>query len=80
MSVGAQGWYLTVPDDGAALLQNLRQHGLRPGDRLRIRLIEDSSPTGGSSVGSVGPVGTGGDTGSDLTGEVRREGSPPRDT
>lgn len=31
-----EGWDLTVPDDDAALLAELRRHGVRPGQRLHV--------------------------------------------
>jgi len=32
----ADGWDLTVPEDAAELLAELRRHGVRPGQRLRV--------------------------------------------
>ena len=32
----ADGWDLTVPDDDAELLAELRRHGVRPGQRLHV--------------------------------------------
>lgn len=32
----ADGWDLTVPEDAAELLAELRRHGVRPGQRLHI--------------------------------------------
>lgn len=32
----AEGWDLTVPEDGAELLAELRRHGVQPGQRLRV--------------------------------------------
>lgn len=32
----ADGWDLTVPEDEAELLAELRRHGVRPGQRLHV--------------------------------------------
>jgi hypothetical protein len=32
----ADGWDLTVPEDDAELLAELRRHGVRPGQRLHV--------------------------------------------
>lgn len=32
----ADGWDLTVPEDGTELLAELRRHGIRPGQRLHV--------------------------------------------
>jgi hypothetical protein len=32
----ADGWDLTVPEDAAELLAELRRHGVRPGQRLHV--------------------------------------------
>lgn len=37
----ADGWYLTVPEDEAELLAELRRHGVRPGQRLYVALARD---------------------------------------
>ncbi len=34
----ADGWDLTVPDDDAELMAELRRHGVRPGHRLHVAL------------------------------------------
>jgi hypothetical protein len=34
-------WDLTVPSDDAELLNELRRHGVRPGRRLHVRVVED---------------------------------------
>jgi hypothetical protein len=52
----ADGWDLTVPDDAAELLAELRRHGVRPGQRLHVVRASDdqsqqsSGPTEGSST------------------------------
>jgi hypothetical protein len=42
MGTSAHEWDLVVPDDGAALLEELRQHGVRPGQRLHLRAVPDT--------------------------------------
>jgi hypothetical protein len=42
MSTGAQEWETVVPEDGSALLEDLRQHGVRPGQRLHLRAVPDA--------------------------------------
>lgn len=44
----ADGWDLTVPEDEAELLAELRRHGVRPGQRLHVApaLTELSSEHG----------------------------------
>jgi hypothetical protein len=32
----AEGWDLTVPEDAAELLAELRRHGVQPGERLHV--------------------------------------------
>lgn len=32
----AESWELTVPEDAADLLAELRRHGVRPGQRVRV--------------------------------------------
>lgn len=43
----ADEWDLTVPDDDAELLAELRRHGVRPGRRLHLALSDqaDQSPS-----------------------------------
>ena len=36
----ADGWDLTVPEDDAELLAELRRHGVRPGQRLHVVATE----------------------------------------
>jgi hypothetical protein len=41
----ADGWDLTVPEDAAELLAELRRHGVRPGQRLHVvQAAEEVSP------------------------------------
>jgi chemotaxis response regulator CheB len=37
------GWDLTVPEDAAELLAELRRHGVRPGHRLHVVRAPDES-------------------------------------
>ena len=37
------GWDLTVPEDAAELLAELRRHGVRPGQRLHVVRAPDES-------------------------------------
>lgn len=37
----ADGWDLTVPEDPAELLAELRRHGVRPGQRLHVVRVSD---------------------------------------
>ena len=37
----ADGWDLTVPEDAAELLAELRRHGVRPGQRLHVARADD---------------------------------------
>ena len=37
----ADGWDLTVPEDAAELLAELRRHGVRPGQRLHVVRASD---------------------------------------
>ncbi|WNV76522.1 hypothetical protein [Geodermatophilus sp. DSM 44513] len=39
----ADGWDLTVPEDAAELLAELRRHGVRPGHRLHVVRAPDDS-------------------------------------
>jgi chemotaxis response regulator CheB len=39
----ADGWDLTVPEDAAELLAELRRHGVRPGQRLHVVHVPDES-------------------------------------
>ena len=38
----ADGWDLTVPEDDAELLAELRRHGVRPGQRLHVVTAEEA--------------------------------------
>lgn len=38
------GWILTVTEDAAALLAELRRHGMRPGQRVRVLPAHDEPP------------------------------------
>ncbi|WP_091548276.1 hypothetical protein [Modestobacter sp. DSM 44400] len=40
----ADGWDLTVPEDDAELLAELRRHGVRPGQHLHIVQSPEQSP------------------------------------
>ena len=41
----AEGWDLTVPEDAAELLAELRRHGVRPGQRLHVvQAAEEATP------------------------------------
>ncbi len=41
----ADGWDLTVPEDAAELAEEVRRHGVRPGQRLHIvRALDAPSP------------------------------------
>jgi len=43
----ADGWDLTVPEDAAELLAELRRHGIKPGERLHVaRSVARSALTG----------------------------------
>jgi hypothetical protein len=39
----AHEWDVTVPDDGAELLAELRRHGVRPGRLVHMRVVEDEA-------------------------------------
>lgn len=57
----ATEWDLVVPDDGAALLEELRRHGVRPGQRLHLRLVGDDEPIDHSWDALIGSGGDSGD-------------------
>jgi hypothetical protein len=58
MSTGAHEWDVVVPEDGSALLENLRQHGVRPGQRLHLQSVPDSpDPLLEEFIGSGGDSG-----------------------
>src|SRR3954447_1393586 len=40
----ADGWDLTVPEDAAELLAELRRHGVKPGQRLHVVVCELTAP------------------------------------
>lgn len=47
----ADGWDLTVPEDAAELLAELRRHGVRPGQRLHVvRAGEEPEPSSGEDA------------------------------
>ncbi|MGI8459081.1 MAG: hypothetical protein ACR2LI_13345 [Propionibacteriaceae bacterium] len=48
----ADGWDLTVPEDEAALVAELRRHGVVPGQRLHI---EQAPPEAGQALGNGDP-------------------------
>jgi hypothetical protein len=49
----ADGWDLTVPEDAAELLAELRRHGVRPGQRLRVvRADDELEQPGGADAAS----------------------------
>ena len=54
-------WDLVVPDDGAALLAELRRHGVRPGQRLHLRAVPDVEPNPDPWVSFIGSGGDSGD-------------------
>lgn len=68
MTSGAQEWETVVPEDGSALLEDLRRHGVRPGQRLHLRVVPDvaSDPVWNSFLGS------GGDSDPDLSANAKR--------
>lgn len=41
----ADGWDLTVPEDEAELLAELRRHGVRPGQRLHVMQTPEQTQT-----------------------------------
>lgn len=47
--MGSQGatseWELTIPADEAELLAELRRHGVRPGQRVHLRVVQERSGT-----------------------------------
>lgn len=55
----ADGWDLTVPEDAAELLAELRRHGVRPGQRLRVARAQlpaepgQAGPEAGSPLGAI---------------------------
>lgn len=46
----ADEWGVTVPDDDAELLAELRRHGVRPGVRLHLAVSEPGNAVGESPV------------------------------
>jgi hypothetical protein len=52
----ADEWELEVPGDDAELLAELRRHGVRPGRRLRVRIVEEepAARPGDDFRGSLG--------------------------
>ncbi len=58
------GWDLTVPEDAAELLAELRRHGVRPGQRLHVVRASDdqsqqsSEPTEGSATRPLDFIGS----------------------
>ena len=49
------GWDLTVPEDAAELLAELRRHGVRPGQRLHV-VRADEEPGRSSDDDAAGPM------------------------
>lgn len=49
----AEGWDLTVPEDGAELLAELRRHGVQPGQRLHV---VQPSPEHSAGAEPAGPA------------------------
>lgn len=47
-----EGWELTVPEDAAELLAELRRHGVQPGQRLRVARANDSVGESAVSAGA----------------------------
>lgn len=60
----ADGWDLTVPEDAAELLAELRRHGVRPGQRLHVVRAADhqsqqsSEPAKGSGTRTLDFIGS----------------------
>ena len=60
----ADGWDLTVPEDAAELLAELRRHGVQPGQRLHVVRTSDdqsqqsSEPTEGSATRTLDFIGS----------------------
>jgi hypothetical protein len=40
----ADGWDFTVPSDEAELLAELGRHGVRPGERVHVRVVHEQGP------------------------------------
>lgn len=51
----ADGWDLTVPEDAAELLAELRRHGVRPGQRLHV-VRADEKPERSSGEDTARPT------------------------
>jgi hypothetical protein len=51
----ADGWDLTVPEDAAELLAELRRHGVRPGQRLHV-VRADEEPGQSSGEDAARPM------------------------
>jgi hypothetical protein len=59
---------MVVPDDGAALLAELKRHGVRPGQRLHLRAVPVSADPLLEEF-----IGSGGDSGDpDLSANAKR--------
>ena len=55
MTSGAREWDMVVPDDDSDLLEELRRHGVRPGQRLRLQLVPDTAESPWEDfIGSAG--------------------------
>ena len=51
------GWDLTVPEDAAELLAELRRHGVRPGQRLHVvRTDEEPEQPRGEDAAKLTPA------------------------
>jgi hypothetical protein len=52
----ADGWDLTVPEDAAELLAELRRHGVQPGQRLRVVRADEEpeQPRGNDAASPTG--------------------------
>lgn len=51
----AEGWDLTVPEDDAELLAELRRHGVRPGQRLHVAPVLGEPEQDAAVTGPVAP-------------------------
>lgn len=45
-SESIDGWDLTVPADEAELMAQLRRHGVRPGQRVHMRVVDEPGESG----------------------------------
>ena len=59
MTSSAYEWDMVVPEDGEALLAELRRHGVRPGRRVHLRVVPDAPTSPWDDF--IGSGGDGGD-------------------